>query len=111
MRLDGEKAEGVSLVVNWIFPDLGQRYVSTLEHCALTYLADRQSDRADATVTVDRTVLDRLVLREMPFTDAVQRGLVAIDGDAAQVANLFSLFDDFPLMFEVVEPKRAGVRL
>jgi len=111
VRLDGEKAEGVSLVVNWIFPDLGQRYVSTLEHCALTYLADRESDRADATVTVDRTVLDRLILREMPFADAVQRGLVAIDGDAARVAKLFSLFDDFPLMFEVVEPKRDGVRL
>ena len=106
VRLDGEKAEGWRLVINWVFPDLDRRYVSNLENCALTCLADRQSDRADAPVTVDRAVLNRLLLREMPFADAAQDGLVAIDGDAARVAELFSLFDDFPLMFEVVEPKR-----
>jgi alkyl sulfatase BDS1-like metallo-beta-lactamase superfamily hydrolase len=106
VRLDGDKAEGKVLVVNWVFPDLGRRYVLNLENCALTHLADRQSDRADATVTLDRATLDRLVLREMPFADAIQRGLVAVDGDAARVAELFGLLDDFTVMFEVVEPKR-----
>jgi linear primary-alkylsulfatase len=108
VRLNGERAEGKTIVINWVFPDLGQRYVLNLENCALTYLADRQTDRADATVTLDRTVLDRLVLRELPFSEAVQRGQAAIDGNLAKVADLFSLFDEFPLMFEVVEPKREA---
>jgi alkyl sulfatase BDS1-like metallo-beta-lactamase superfamily hydrolase len=89
-----------------VFSDLGRQYLMNLEHCALTCLADRQSDRADATVTLERAVLDRLVLREMPFADGVQRGLVGIDGDPAKVAELFGLLDDWSLMFEVVEPKR-----
>ncbi len=93
------------MVINWMFSDLDRRYVLNLERCALTWLADRQSDRADATVTLERAVLNRLVLRELPFADAVQRGLVGVDGDPAKVAELFSLFDDFTLMFEVVEPK------
>ena len=105
VRINGEKAEGQRLVINWVFPDVGQRYVSNLENCALTALADRRREDADATVTLDRAVLDRVVLRELPFGDALASGLVAIDGDAARVAELFTLLDDFPLMFEVVEPR------
>ena len=108
VRIDADKAEGQRLVVNWIFPDVDRRYVSNLEHCALTSLADRQSDAAGATVTLDRAVLNRLVLRELTFAEAAQRGLVTVDGDAGRVAKLFSLLDDFPLMFPVVEPKRAS---
>ena len=64
---------------------------------------------ADATVTTDRAALNGLVLRETPFADAVANGVVRVDGDAGTVARLFSLLDDFPLMFEVVEPKRQPV--
>jgi len=104
VRLNSEKAEGRRIVINWVFSDLDRRYVLNLEHCALTWLADRRSDRADATVTLERAMLNRLVLRELPFADAVERGLVGVDGDPAKVAELFSLLDDFTLMFEVVEP-------
>jgi alkyl sulfatase BDS1-like metallo-beta-lactamase superfamily hydrolase len=104
-RLDGERADGRRIVVNWAFDD-GRRYVSSLEHSALTWLADRQSDRPDATVSLDRATLDRLILREMPLAEAVERGLVRIDGDPAALAGLFGLLDDFVLMFDVVEPGR-----
>jgi alkyl sulfatase BDS1-like metallo-beta-lactamase superfamily hydrolase len=108
VRLNGDKAEGRRIVINWVFPDLGRPYVLNLENCALTYLADRRSERADATVTLDRATLDRLILRETTLADAAQSGLASIEGDAAKVAELFSLLDDFALMFEVVEPKRPA---
>jgi linear primary-alkylsulfatase len=106
VRVDADKAEGRRLVINWVFPDIDQRYVSNLEHCALTSLANRRSDAADATVTLDRAALDRLVLRELTLAEAVQQGRVAVEGDAERVAELFALLDDFPLMFAVVEPRR-----
>jgi alkyl sulfatase BDS1-like metallo-beta-lactamase superfamily hydrolase len=106
VRLNGEKAEGRWIVINWVFADLDRCYVMNLENCALTCLAERRSDAADATVTLERAALNRLVLREVAFADAVARGLARVDGDAAKVAELFGLLDDFSLMFEVVEPKR-----
>jgi alkyl sulfatase BDS1-like metallo-beta-lactamase superfamily hydrolase len=106
VRLNGEKAEGRRLVINWIFPDLDRGYVLNLENCALTYLADRQSDEADATVTLERAVLDRLVLRELSFAEAIQRGVVTVAGDAHKVIELFDLLDPFTLMFDVIEPHR-----
>jgi alkyl sulfatase BDS1-like metallo-beta-lactamase superfamily hydrolase len=108
VRLNGEKAEGRHIVINWIFSDLARPYVLNLENCALTYLADRRRDHAEATVTLDRATFDRLLLRELPFPEAMQSGLVRIDGDPARVAELFGLLDEFTLMFEVVEPKRPA---
>jgi alkyl sulfatase BDS1-like metallo-beta-lactamase superfamily hydrolase len=105
VRLNGDKAAGRITVINWVFSDLGRRYVTTLDNCALTYLPDRASDQAAATVTLERPVLHRLMLGETPLVDAVQQGLVAVDGDASAVAELFSVFDNFPPMFEIVEPK------
>ena len=107
VRLDGQRAEGRLLVIDWVFADLGQRYALNLENCALTYLADRRSERPDATVTLERAVLTRLLLRELAVPDAVAKGLITIDGDASAVADLFGLLDDFTLMFEVIEPKRS----
>jgi len=108
VRLNGEKAEGVSTVINWVFSDLGRTYVLNLEHSALTYLADRRSADADATVTLSRPVLNRLVLREISLPDAIAQGLVMVEGAAGKVTDLFGLLDDFSLMFEVIEPKRQG---
>jgi len=104
VRLDAGRAEGKSLTVNWVLPDTGERYALTLEHCALTYRAGRPAPAADATVTLTRPALDRLILREITVADAVTTGVVVVDGDAGRVAELFGLFDDFTLMFPVVEP-------
>jgi alkyl sulfatase BDS1-like metallo-beta-lactamase superfamily hydrolase len=108
VRLNAEKAEGRSITINWQFPDTGQRYVLTLENCAITYLADRHAEGADATVKLDRSALNRLMLGELPLADAVQKGLVEIAGNAMKLAELFGLFDDFTMGFEVVEPLRGG---
>ena len=106
VRLDGERADGERSVLNWIFPDLDRRYVLTLQNCALTYLAERQAERPDATITLARPVLDRLVLRELTIDAALAQGLATIAGDPKPVVRLFGLLDDFALMFDVIEPRR-----
>lgn len=108
VRLNGEKAEGRRIVINWVFTDLARPYLLNLENCALTYLADRRSDRPDATVTLERATLDRLILRELPFPEAIHSGAVRVDGDPGKVGELLDLLDDFSLMFEVIEPKRPA---
>jgi alkyl sulfatase BDS1-like metallo-beta-lactamase superfamily hydrolase len=108
VRLNAEKAEGKTIRVNWMFPDSGQKYLLNLENCALTYLAGRHAEGADASVRLDRSALNRLILRELPLAEAMARGEVAIAGDAMKVAELFGLLDDFSMAFEVVEPLRSG---
>jgi alkyl sulfatase BDS1-like metallo-beta-lactamase superfamily hydrolase len=106
VRLNGDRAEGKRLVINWVFPD--RSYVLTLENCALTYLADRRRDGADATIMLDRAALNRIILRELPIPEAIQSGQIRSEGDLAKLAELFGLFDEFTLMFEIVEPRRSA---
>ena len=66
--------------------------------------------RPPATVTLPRAVLDGLVLRETRLADALADGSARVEGDAAGVAGLFELLDDFALMFPVVEPRPDASR-
>jgi alkyl sulfatase BDS1-like metallo-beta-lactamase superfamily hydrolase len=108
VRLNAEKAEGRRIVINWVFPEPAPPYVLNLENCALTYLANRRSERAGVTVKLERGTLDRLLLRELSLADAMQSGSVRVDGDPGRIEDLLGLLDDFSLMFEVVEPKRPA---
>jgi alkyl sulfatase BDS1-like metallo-beta-lactamase superfamily hydrolase len=108
MRLNGPKAEGKTIVVNWELTDTAERYALTLQNCALTYLADRHAETADATVMLDRATLNRVILRELALPAAVSAGSVKIAGNAGKVTELFTLLDDFSIAFEVVEPRKLA---
>jgi alkyl sulfatase BDS1-like metallo-beta-lactamase superfamily hydrolase len=95
----------VHLVINWTFPDLAERYLLNLENCALTYLADRTADHADVTVTLARPVLSQWVLQRLILADAIHTGAIALEGDAGKLSELFELFDEFPFMFHILEPR------
>lgn len=105
VRLNAGQAEGKTIVLDWVFSDLGRSYATTLDNCALTYLADRASDRADATVTLERETLNRIILYQLSLDDAVQQGLLRVEGEASRVAELFGLLDELSPTFEIVEPK------
>src|SRR5882724_180030 len=46
VRLNGPKAEGKHIVLNWSFADTGERFVLTLENCALSSSEGVQDDHA-----------------------------------------------------------------
>jgi alkyl sulfatase BDS1-like metallo-beta-lactamase superfamily hydrolase len=109
VRLNGPKAEGKSIVLNWQFTDTGESWVLTLENCALTYVAGAQSDRADAGFTLARGLLDEVIAKQTSFPEAVMAGTIKVSGNPLKLAELMALMDEFPRMFEIVEPKRTPV--
>ncbi len=106
VRLNAAKAEGQHTVINWVFPDISERYVLNLENCALTYLADRTADDAHVTVTLSRPVLSQLLLQQITLADAVRDDAIILEGDTAKLSELFELIDEFYFMFEILEPRR-----
>jgi alkyl sulfatase BDS1-like metallo-beta-lactamase superfamily hydrolase len=105
VQLNGPKADGKHIIVNWKFTDTDQSYVLTLEHSALTYSADRQSSSADASLSSTRSVLNAIIQRQVTIADAISSGQIRAVGEANKVAELFSLLDTFNPNFEIVEPK------
>ncbi len=109
VRLNGPKAEGKHIVLNWNFTDTGETFVLNLENCALTYIAGVQAASADAGFTLAREVLDQVIAKLTTFPEAVTAGKIAFSGNPMRLGELMMLMDEFPRMFEIVEPKRVAV--
>jgi alkyl sulfatase BDS1-like metallo-beta-lactamase superfamily hydrolase len=109
VRLNGPKAEGKRIVLNWGFTDTSESFVLTLENCALTYVAGPQAATADASFALARGTLDEVIAKQTTFPEAVAAGKIKFTGNAMRLAELMELMDEFPRMFEIVEPKRVVV--
>ena len=108
VRLDGDKALGKVIVLNWQFTDTHQNYVLNLENCALTYAADAQAANADATLTLTRATLDEISLRKTTILAALQGGQISVTGRPDKVGELFGMLDTFTPGFALIEPRPAA---
>jgi alkyl sulfatase BDS1-like metallo-beta-lactamase superfamily hydrolase len=109
VRLNGPRAEGKHIVLNWAFNDTGETFILTLENCALTYVAGAQSAAADAGFALARGTLDEVISNQTSFPEAVAAGKIRFTGNAMRLGELMGLMDEFPRMFEIVEPRRVAV--
>jgi alkyl sulfatase BDS1-like metallo-beta-lactamase superfamily hydrolase len=99
----------IGIVLNWSFTDTNETFILTLENCALTYIAGAQAATADASFTLPRATLDEVIAKQTSFPEAVVAGKIKLSGNAMRLAELMALMDEFPRMFEIVEPKRTAV--
>jgi alkyl sulfatase BDS1-like metallo-beta-lactamase superfamily hydrolase len=108
-RLNGPKADGKHIVLNWSFGDTGESFALNLENSALTYTEGVQAANADASFALARATLDDVISKQTSFPEAIATGKVKVTGNPGKLAELMSLMDDFPRMFEIVEPRRTAV--
>jgi alkyl sulfatase BDS1-like metallo-beta-lactamase superfamily hydrolase len=117
VRLNAERSEGVSAVLNWLFTDTREKYTLTLSNSALTYRADRVAANADATLRLTRAALNAINLApnaqypnmtpEQAFDAAVAGGAIQVLGDAEKAHQLLGaggLLDTFTTRFNIIEP-------
>ncbi|MES2259396.1 MAG: alkyl sulfatase dimerization domain-containing protein [Pseudomonadota bacterium] len=105
VRLNAAKAEGKRLVLNWQFSEPGgKRYLLNLDNSALTWLEGSHASQADATLTLERSTLDKLLTQQMAPKEAMQNGLLKIDGRPQALGELLVLLDSFAPGFEMVLP-------
>lgn len=103
-RLNGPKADGKRATINYIFTDLGESYVLTLENSVLHHRRGDPDPRADATVKLTRPLLVRLVtgqagLRELVFSDEL-----SVEGSKLALVDFLRLFDNPDPNFPIVTP-------
>ena len=104
VRLNGPKADGKRIVVNWTLTDTGEKYILNLENSALTYIVGRNAETADAGLTLERATLTKVMQQATTFPGAIGAGLIKMSGNPAKLLELFALFDTFDLRFAIVEP-------
>jgi alkyl sulfatase BDS1-like metallo-beta-lactamase superfamily hydrolase len=107
IRVDGVRAAHEHLRLTWIFPDVDEVYALTLANGALTYVKGRPAVDPDATLTIARRSLDRLLLDRSILPELVEAGEFVVDGDMMRLAALFGYLDqpeDQTHPFAIVTP-------
>jgi alkyl sulfatase BDS1-like metallo-beta-lactamase superfamily hydrolase len=104
MRLNGPKAEGKSMKLNWHFTDTNQQYVLELENEALSHIGGRQADDADATITLTRAKMNDVLLGQTTFKKELDAGSISVTGNVAALNDLLSMLDSFDFWFNIVTP-------
>ena len=106
VRLNGPRAEGKIITINWIFTDTGEKYALYLENATLNHTANKQAKNANATITLTRDALNRIVAKQTTFRKEEEAGNLKIEGSKLKVYELFLLMDKFDFWFDIVTPRK-----
>ncbi len=106
IQLDAKKAAGKKITLNWLLPDVKQKHALFLENSVLNHFSDYQAQDADATISMDRAVLDQILAKQLTLKDAFDQRKLMIEGDGIKVAELFGMLVDFDQFawFNIVTP-------
>ncbi|MDC6110804.1 alkyl/aryl-sulfatase [Serratia rubidaea] len=104
VHINGEKAAGAKAVLNVDLGDDGGKYKLELENGVLNHTADVQAQNADATLTLSRDTLNKIILKEETLQQAEKNGGLKISGNADKVNELLSYMDKFEFWFNIVTP-------
>ncbi|HEV2897286.1 MAG TPA: alkyl sulfatase dimerization domain-containing protein [Pseudaminobacter sp.] len=103
VRLNGERAAGKKLTLNIDFTDLGKQYALTVENATLNY-SDKLADQADVKLTLTKTLLDGIQLKETTLEQAVSSGELKVEGREEAFTEFLGLLDTYPFWFNIVTP-------
>ncbi|MGC1003963.1 MBL fold metallo-hydrolase (plasmid) [Pantoea agglomerans] len=104
LHINGEKAANAKAVLNVDFGGDGGKYKLELENGVLNHTANSEAQNADATLTLSRETLNKVILKEETLKQAQDKGEVKITGNADKVSELLGYMDKFDFWFNIVTP-------
>lgn len=107
MRLNGPKAADKTIILNFDFSDLKEKYMIEMVNGVLNHTPNRQSENADATITLTKETLNNIVLKQTILKDAISSGDVKIDGNEAKLDEMLSYLDTFDFWWNIVTPVQS----
>lgn len=106
VRLNPEKAAGQHLVINWHISDQDENYRLNLQNATLTHRVNARDDNAHASVSMTRATLDRILLQQTSFPEAVKAGDISVTGEVMAFFGLLQMLEEPAVNFPIVEPAR-----
>ncbi|EEX13853.1 metallo-beta-lactamase family protein [Citreicella sp. SE45] len=104
VRLNHPEAAGQEIALDFMMAVAGDAFEVTVTIGVMNDTLDGQGAEADATVTLDRTVLDGINLGQTTMMDAIAGGSATVGGDAQKVEDVAGLLDTFEVWLNIVTP-------
>jgi alkyl sulfatase BDS1-like metallo-beta-lactamase superfamily hydrolase len=103
-RLNGPRAAGKQLTLNFVFTDVGESYVLEVENAVLHHARRDPDPDAAATVRLTREFLLRLATQQAGLRDLLFSDELAVEGSRLELLSFFSLLDRPDGSFPIVTP-------
>ena len=104
VHINGEKAANAKATLNVDLGKDGGKYKLELENGVLNHTANSQADNADATLTLSRETLNKIILKDETLQQAQDKGEIKVTGDADKLNVLLNSMDKFEFWFNIVTP-------
>jgi alkyl sulfatase BDS1-like metallo-beta-lactamase superfamily hydrolase len=108
IRMDPRRAEGLRFTMNLMTPDNGERFIVELANATLTNIQGFQAERADLTLTINRSDLEQVMAGQKTLEAQLADGTARVQGDVSVLTRLAALMVDFDPRFEVLPATRPG---
>jgi len=104
VRVDALKAADNDLSINWRFTDLGEDYALTLRNGVLTHRDLTRHDQPDVEISMKKSTLDRIALKQTGFLKEATLGDIDIKGERVKFLRFMGGLDEPDSQFNIVTP-------
>ncbi|MCI5105635.1 MAG: MBL fold metallo-hydrolase, partial [Pseudomonadales bacterium] len=101
-RVDSRLADGNDFIINFRTPDNGEEFVVEMSAGTLTNIVGYQANNADATIEINRSDLDRVIMGQTSLPEQLQAGVGSVQGDVGVLLQLGAALVTFDPAFEIL---------
>ena len=101
ISVDSARADGMRFTINLVTPDNGEKFLVEMSNATLTNIKGFTAEKADLTITLDRSELDRIMMGTASFESLEREGKASLRGDRRVLAQLAGTLTAFTPDFEV----------
>lgn len=104
VRVDAFKAADRDLTINWRFTDMDEDYALTLRNGVLTHRDRTRHAQAGVEVSMAKSTLDRIALKQTGFLKEATLGDISIQGERLKFLQFMGDLDEADARFNIVTP-------
>lgn len=102
IRMDARKAEGLRFTINLVTPDNGEKFIVELDNATLTNIQGYQAEKADLTLTINRSDLELVMAGAKTLEAQIADGTAKVQGDIGVLQKLAATMVVFDPRFEIM---------
>src|SRR5665647_190600 len=102
IRMDARRAEGLQFTMNLVTPDNGEKFIVELANATLTNIQGFQAEKADLTLTINRSDLEQVMAGAKTLEAQIADGTAKVQGDVGILQKLAATMVDFDPRFEIM---------
>jgi alkyl sulfatase BDS1-like metallo-beta-lactamase superfamily hydrolase len=104
-KIIGPMVGKAKIVMKWNFIDPPDPYLVVIQDGVLNYTKGETEKQADVNLTLSRDTLNKMMAGEISPGEAIDQGLLKIDGDFKALAHFIFLLDEPDPSFPIVTPR------